>query len=127
MKNHQYPLRPVARVTLFLFLLLCLSPLKANAAGPAVAIPERAHVCMMQDTVLAAPGIPLSHGGRTYYGCCEMCKEKIAAEPARYTLGRDPVSGAPVDKATATLLSINGRVFYFESETTREQFRARLK
>jgi YHS domain-containing protein len=98
----------------------------ARAATPDVSIPERSRVCMMQDTVMATPAIPLSHGGRTYYGCCEMCKAKIAAEPARYTVARDPVSGAAVDKATAELLSVDGRVFYFESGATRGTFRSRL-
>lgn len=98
----------------------------ARAATPEVSVPERSRVCMMQDTVMTTPAIPLSHGGKTYYGCCEMCKAKIAAEPARYTVARDPVTGARVDKATAELLSVDGRVFYFESEATRGKFRSRL-
>lgn len=98
----------------------------ARAATPDVSVPERSRVCMMQDSVMTTPAIPLSHGGKTYYGCCEMCKAKIAAEPARYTVTRDPVSGAAVDKATAELLSVDGRVFYFESEATRTKFRSRL-
>lgn len=93
---------------------------------PTVAVPERTRVCMMQDTVMAVPAIPLASGGKTYFGCCEMCKAKIAAEPARYTLARDPVSGVVVDKATAALLSVDGRVLYFESETTRGRFIERL-
>jgi YHS domain-containing protein len=81
---------------------------------------------MMQDTVMAVAAIPLAHDGKTYYGCCKMCKAKIATEPARYTLARDPVSGVSVDKATAVLLSVDGRVHYFESEDTRKRFMGRL-
>lgn len=98
----------------------------AEGLGSAVHIPERSRVCMMQDTVMAVPAIPLASGGKTYYGCCEMCKAKIAAEPVRYTLARDPVSGAVVDKATAALLSVDGQVLYFESEATRGRFVERL-
>jgi YHS domain-containing protein len=80
----------------------------------------------MQDTVMAVPAVPLESGGKTYYGCCEMCKAKIAAEPERYTRARDPLTGAAVDKATAALLSVDGRVHYFESEDTRTRFIGRL-
>lgn len=95
-------------------------------AVPAVAVPERTRVCMVQDTVMAVPAIPLARDGKTYYGCCEMCQGKIAADPERYTKARDPVSGAVVDKATAALLSVDGRVLYFESEGTRASYTGRL-
>ena len=71
---------------------------------------------------MTVPAIPLVRDGKTYYGCCQMCKGKIAAEPERYTSARDPVTGATVDKATAELLSVDGRVLYFESAATRDQF-----
>jgi YHS domain-containing protein len=81
---------------------------------------------MMQDTVMAVPAVPLARDGKTYFGCCEMCKAKIAAEPERYTKARDPMSGAVVDKATAELLSVDGRVLYFESAATRTRYTERL-
>jgi YHS domain-containing protein len=92
------------------------------AADPPVFVPERERVCMVQDTVMAVPAVPVTHDGKTYYGCCEMCKGRIASEPERFTRGTDPVSGKGVDKATAVLLSVNGRVFYFESEGNRDRF-----
>lgn len=98
----------------------------ARASGPAVGVPERTRVCMVQDSVMAVPAIPLERDGKTYYGCCQMCKGKIAAEPKRYTLARDPVTGATVDKATAELLSVDGRVLYFESDASRTRFAQRL-
>ncbi len=94
----------------------------AWAASPVVFVPERTRVCMMQDTVMTVPAIPLARGGKTYFGCCEMCKAKIAAEPERYTKARDLMTGAVVDKATAELLGVDGRVLYFESAATRERF-----
>lgn len=75
---------------------------------------------MVRDTVMAVPAVPVERDGTTYFGCCEMCKGKIAAYPERwYTKARDPVSGAVVDNATAALL-------YFGSEGTRESYTARL-
>lgn len=118
--------RVVLSVALWMSMTLVSATAWAAGELPAVAVPERTRVCMMQDTVMSVPAIPLARNGKTYYGCCEMCKAKIAAEPERYTLSRDPVSGAVVDKASAALLSVEGRVFYFESEGTRALFTARL-
>jgi len=77
------------------------------ANSPAVAIPERTRVYMMQDTVMAVPAIPLARDEKSYYGCCEMCNAKMATEPMRYTLLRVPVAEAVVDKAAAVLLRTN--------------------
>ena len=109
-----------------LVLVVALAAQRAWAAPPRVEIPTRAGVCMMQDTVMAGPAIALTHDGKTYYGCCEMCKAKIAADPKRYTLSRDPISGTVVDKATAELLSVDGRVLYFESSDTRHRYMEKL-
>jgi YHS domain-containing protein len=117
---------PTILVLLGLAVTLATGAVRAWAAPPNVSIPERTRVCMMQDTVMAVPAVPLTHNGKSYFGCCEMCKAKIAAEPERYTLARDPVSGAVVDKATAALLSVDGRVLYFESEETRARYTGRL-
>jgi YHS domain-containing protein len=47
-----------------------------------------------------------------------MCKEKLETNAAART-GKDPVSGAPVDKASAVIArDATGKVFYFESEAT---------
>lgn len=111
---------------LFIPLTWVVLAASAHAADLTIEEPQRSRVCMMQDTIMAVPAIPLVRDGKTYYGCCEMCKAKIAAEPARYTLARDPLSGKVVDKAVASLLSVNGRVLYFESDVTRARFRESL-
>lgn len=117
----------ITRVTLSVALWVSMAGVSVAAETlPGVSVPERTRVCMMQDTLMAVPAIPLASNGKTYYGCCEMCKAKIAAEPERYKLARDPVSGATVDKATAVLLSVDGRVLYFESDKSRDQFVDRL-
>lgn len=119
--------RLVKQMGLLLGIVFCaVTRTVPAAAAPAIAFPERSRVCMMQDTVMAVPAIPLASGGKTYYGCCEMCKARIEAEPERYTRARDPLSGAVVDKATAALLSVDGRVVYFESEANRGRFVEKL-
>jgi YHS domain-containing protein len=113
---------------LVVVLVLAVTALRAIAGVPAAAalpltsVPERSHVCMMQDTVLPTAGLPVEHNGKTYFGCCPMCRGRMLAEPTKYTLATDPVSGKQVDKATAPLLEYRGKVFYFESEKTRDAF-----
>lgn len=119
-------MRTILRFIGALVLLSASRTATARASGPAVSVPERTRVCMVQDTVMTVPAVPLERDGKTYYGCCPMCKGKIAAEPKRYTLARDPLTGATVDKATAELLSVDGRVLYFESDASRKRFVERL-
>ena len=90
------------------------------AAGANVDSPKM--VCMMQDMVLTKAGIPIEHNGKTYYGCCEMCKAKIASEPLKYTKAIDPVSGKQVDKSEAFIYGLEGTAFYFQTKETRKQF-----
>lgn len=81
------------------------------------------HVCMVNNKYFADPQIPVAVGAKTYFGCCEMCKGRLANDPGVRT-ARDPVSGAVVDKADAVIgMRPDGRVYYFESERTLRQFR----
>ena len=60
--------------------------------------------------------------GKTYFGCCEMCKGRLAKDAAVRS-ATDPVSGQAVDKATAVIgASADGKVLYFESEETFSKF-----
>ena len=85
-------------------------------------IDKREYVCMMQDMVLGKAGIPIEHDGKTYYGCCEMCKQKIKNAPQKYTRAIDPVSGKTVDKAMAFIYNMEGSAYYFVSEANRKTF-----
>ncbi|HEX6904210.1 MAG TPA: hypothetical protein VF789_31160 [Thermoanaerobaculia bacterium] len=82
-------------------------------------------VCMVNNTVFEKDQIPVEVEGKTYYGCCEMCKERLAKdESARY--GTDPVSGARVDKATAVIAAQgDGTTLYFENEANFEAYAKR--
>lgn len=85
-------------------------------------IDKREYVCMMQDMVLTKPGIAIQYEGKTYYGCCDMCKDKIKNQPQKYTRATDAVSGKQVDKATAFIYGLDGDAYYFTSEANRKAF-----
>jgi len=54
-----------------------------------------------------------------------MCKGRLATDASART-ATDPVSGKTVDKATAVIgATPDGKVLYFESDTTFSQFKNR--
>lgn len=108
-------------------------PTPAPTSPPAATLPERTNgltrvedpslVCMVNNTFMGKTQIPVEVEGKTYFGCCEMCKGKLANEPATRT-AVDPVSGAQVDKATAVIAKdADGNVLYFASLETLEAYR----
>ena len=85
---------------------------------------EAKRVCMVNNTLFDKDQIPVAVAGKTYFGCCEMCKGRLAGDAAMRT-ATDPVSGKPVDKAKAVIgAKPDRKVLYFESEKT---FTAYLK
>jgi YHS domain-containing protein len=73
-------------------------------------------VCMINEQAMGKDQIPVEVEGRTYYGCCEMCKKALSTDAAK-RVSFDPVTGKQVDKATAVIAAQeDGRVFYFESD-----------
>ncbi len=77
---------------------------------------ESKYVCMINNQLFDKEQIPVEVDGKTYYGCCPMCKEKLEKSVQART-ATDPVSGATVDKATAIIgAQADGVVHYFESE-----------
>lgn len=96
---------------------------QAAAAAPAGLKKVDNHlVCMVNNQFMGKDQIPVAVEGRTYYGCCEMCKERLAQDAASRT-AVDPVSGKTVDKAQAVIAALpDGNVLYFESEKTMEQY-----
>ena len=98
-------------------------------AGQAVAEPiervDAKRVCMINNTFFPKHQIPVQVDGKTYFGCCEMCKGRLASDAAART-ATDPITGKTVDKATAVIgATPDGKVFYFESDTTFTQFKNR--
>lgn len=74
-------------------------------------------VCMVNDAYMGVPQLEVSYEGKTYYGCCEMCQERIPKEKeARIAV--DPYSLKDVNKADAYIVLVGeqGQVAYFENE-----------
>lgn len=85
-------------------------------------------VCMVNDAYMGKQQIEVPFDGKTYYGCCQMCKERIPKdESVRYAL--EPRTLHKVDKATAYIVLIGDQdeVAYFESKESYEQFYAESK
>jgi YHS domain-containing protein len=114
------------KIALGLVLALALLPLAAFAdAAAAVAglkKVETKYVCMINDQVFNKEQIPVEVEGKTYYGCCAMCKERLAKDPeSRKAV--DPYSQKEVDKATAVIAAdAEGTVQYFENEKNLEEY-----
>lgn len=83
---------------------------------------ESKYVCMMNNSLFDKVQIPVEVDGKTYYGCCAGCKNKLKTDPS-IRVAIDPVSGVEVDKATAVIgVDETGKAFYFESIETLNQF-----
>jgi YHS domain-containing protein len=115
----------VRRNLLFLFAVLSLVAIAGPACSEDLTRVEAKRVCMVNDTVFPRDQIPVEVEGRTYFGCCEMCKGRLAKDTTvRQSV--DPVSGKSVDKATAVIgAAADGKVRYFESDQTFAAYVAR--
>lgn len=103
-------------VALATLTLLAVSTTSVSAESLERVQPVR--VCMVNNTVFEKDQIPVEVDGKTYFGCCEMCKGRLAKDAA-IRKAVDPVSGNEVDKATAVIgAGPDGKVLYFESEET---------
>ena len=103
-----------------LSLIICLFSVPAMAEDKHDHAPlkrvEAQYVCMVNNAVFQSPQIAVEVEGKTYYGCCPMCKDKLTKSSDMRT-ATDPVTGASVDKASAIIGALpDGKVFYFESE-----------
>ncbi len=88
-----------------------------------VEVMDHAQVCMVTDRYMGKPQIPVTISEATYYGCCTGCKSKLEGSATART-ATDPISGASVDKAAATIgRDESGRIFYFESRDNLRKFR----
>lgn len=86
---------------------------------------ETKRVCMVTNRVFEKDQIPVAVQGRTYYGCCEGCKQTLANNSAART-AVDPVSGKTVDKAAAVIgARPDGSTFYFENESNLKKYSSR--
>jgi len=74
-------------------------------------------VCMVNNAYMGVPQLEVSFEGKTYYGCCEMCQERIPKEKEVRT-AIDLYTLKAIDKANAYIVLIgdSGEVAYFENE-----------
>ena len=87
---------------------------------------EGKNVCMITDQLFIKEQIPVELEGKTYYGCCEMCKAKIKNEP-QSRVAIDPVSGNEIDKSEAVIgAAPDGSVYYFESEENLSNYEPKI-
>jgi len=115
------------RNILVLVALLVLGSVSLVAAdvAPVLKTVEAKKVCMINERLFEKDQIPIEVEGRTYYGCCEMCKTALAKDATK-RVGIDPVTGKKVDKATAIIAAnADGEVFYFETVESLNYFNTR--
>ena len=110
--------------TFILTIIMAFMALPAMAADPAehkhvdswLKPVEAKYVCMINNKAFDKEQIPVEIGGKTYYGCCPMCKEMLEKDAAKRN-ATDPVSGNTVDKAAAVIgADPHGMTYYFENE-----------
>lgn len=83
---------------------------------------EAKFVCMMNNRAFDTPQMAIEVEGKTYYGCCPMCKEILGKDASKRS-AKDPVSGKAVDKASAVIgADTHGMVYYFENEENFHKF-----
>jgi len=76
---------------------------------------ESQYVCMVTNQAFDKPQLAIPVGGKTYYGCCPMCKKRLE-QNASLRMATDPVSSEQVDKAVAVIgATQTGAVYYFKS------------
>jgi YHS domain-containing protein len=89
---------------------------------PEVKRVETNQVCMVNDTFMNKPQIPVSVEGKTYYGCCEGCVGRLKGDRS-VRFSTDPITGREVDKAAAYITTQpDGTVLYFESMETANKY-----
>lgn len=82
-------------------------------------------VCMVNNAYMGKKQMEVPHDGKVYYGCCEMCVERIPKDK-KVREAVDPYTGKTVDKANAYIVMISneGEVAYFENEENYKKFLA---
>lgn len=80
-------------------------------------------VCMVNNAYMGKKQIEVPYNGKIYYGCCEMCVERIPKDQ-KVREAVDPYTGKTVDKAEAYIVMISdeGEVAYFENEENYKKF-----
>ncbi len=118
------------KISLFIVLGILVLHAYSEAEAKKVTGPKQAatsEVCMVNDAVMGKAQIPVQFEGKTYYGCCEGCVERIKTDRSvRYS--KDPVTGKEVDKAKAFIMEgPQGEALYFESKASAARYRPKAQ
>ena len=99
---------------------------QAVESDRSLTIVDAEFVCMVNDAAYDQEQVRVDVDGKTYYGCCDMCKARLAKD-VRLRVAIDPVTGKQVDKAKAVIAKDSyKRVYYFESTENLEKANNRL-
>ncbi|HEY0171972.1 MAG TPA: hypothetical protein VGB98_13200 [Pyrinomonadaceae bacterium] len=102
-------------------------PPRQEGGEAALQVVDAKYVCMINNQRFSKVQIPIEVEGRTYYGCCDMCKDKLGGDPTS-RVAVDPVSGKEVDKAKAVIgVDADGAAYYFESAENLKRYKAGAK
>ena len=99
-----------------------MQPSETMAYNVGDKVPNK-QVCMVNNAYMGKDQFEVPYDGKTYYGCCNMCVERIPNdETARKA--KDPFTGKEIDKANAyiVLKDQQGNVDYFENEENYKKF-----
>ena len=97
---------------------MTVGAVSAGDVGTLLKKVEPSKVCMINEKVIVDDQIPVPVNGKTYYGCCEMCKARLGNDASART-ATDPLTQKLVDKAVAVIAKRpDGAVAYFESKQT---------
>ncbi len=99
-----------------------MQPSQTMAYNVGDKVPNK-QVCMVNNAYMGKDQFEVPYDGKTYYGCCNMCVERIPNdETARKAT--DPFTGNKIDKANAyiVLKDQQGNVDYFENEENYKKF-----
>jgi|SRR5215510_14651145 len=109
-------------VGLALFLAVIAPGQSKQKQSSGLVVVETKYVCMINNQRFAKEQIPVVVSGKTYFGCCEMCKAALKNKPAT-RVAVDPLSGKQVDKAKAVIgADSNDKVYYFENMENLKKF-----
>lgn len=90
---------------------------------------DPSQVCFINDRYMGKPQIPVSVEGKTYYGCCQGCADRLRADRST-RFATDPHTGKEVDKATAFIVTDphgGEQVLYFDSADTYAAYQASVE
>lgn len=91
------------------------TPPPAEASNGLVIVDDTEQVCMINNQYMGRPQIRVEVEGRTYWGCCPACKDRLTSDPSA-RVSRDPLTGEVVDKAHAVIAKdAKNVVLYFAS------------